>query len=60
MRQVYENLNWAAELGAKAKRDATAKMSLPTAGQRMAERLLQISAERRRRKTFQAVYRNKL
>lgn len=60
MRQVYENPRWAAELGAKAKVDANANMSLQTAGQRMAERLLQISGKLRRCKTFQAVYRDKL
>jgi glycosyltransferase involved in cell wall biosynthesis len=60
MRQVYENRGWAAELGAKAKIDANARMSLQVAGKRMAERLLQISDERHRRKTFQAVYKDKL
>jgi len=47
MRQVYENRSWAVELGAKAKNDARDRMSLHTAGQRMAERLSQISIERR-------------
>jgi glycosyltransferase involved in cell wall biosynthesis len=47
MRQVYENRNWAGKLGAKAKNDAEDRMSLQSAGQRMAERLSQISAERR-------------
>jgi glycosyltransferase involved in cell wall biosynthesis len=46
MRQVYENPSWAGELGAKAKVDAATRMSLQVAGQRMAERLAQISAER--------------
>jgi glycosyltransferase involved in cell wall biosynthesis len=46
MRQVYENRIWAAELGAKAKVDARARMSLQRAGHRMALRLRQISAER--------------
>jgi glycosyltransferase involved in cell wall biosynthesis len=46
MRQIYENRNWAGKLGAKAKSDAGARMSLPSAGQRMAERLSQISLER--------------
>jgi len=56
MRRVYENRSWAAELGAKAKLDASARMSLQVAGQRMAERLLQISAERDRRKTSRLFY----
>jgi glycosyltransferase involved in cell wall biosynthesis len=45
MRQIYENRNWAGKLGAKAKNDAGVRMSLPSAGQRMAERLSQISLE---------------
>jgi hypothetical protein len=47
MRRVYENRSWAVELGAKAKDDARDRMSLQSAGRRMAERLSQISAERR-------------
>jgi glycosyltransferase involved in cell wall biosynthesis len=46
MRQVYENRIWAAELGSKAKFDARMRMSLQSAGRRMALRLLRISAER--------------
>jgi glycosyltransferase involved in cell wall biosynthesis len=60
MRQVYENQNWAADLGARAKADANRRMSLQVASQHMTERLSQISDEWRRRKTFQAVYRDKL
>jgi glycosyltransferase involved in cell wall biosynthesis len=48
MRQIYENRSWAAELGAKAKIDLTARMSVKAAGKRMAERLAQIAVERSR------------
>jgi FkbM family methyltransferase len=47
MRLVFENRCWAAELGAKGKLDVQSKLSLEAAGRRMAERLTQITAERR-------------
>jgi len=42
MRQVYENPEWARELGARAKDSAQTKLSLEAAGQRAAARLAEI------------------
>jgi hypothetical protein len=47
MRQVFENQGWAIELGAKAKSDVEDRVSLRSAGRRMAQRLSEISARRR-------------
>src|SRR5260221_14585925 len=46
LRQVYENQEWAAELGAKARTDLNKRASTQSAGLRMAKRLAEISAER--------------
>jgi glycosyltransferase involved in cell wall biosynthesis len=47
MRRVYENPDWAAELGAKAQFDARTRLSVEAAGQRMAARLAEIKERRR-------------
>lgn len=46
MRQLYDNQAWAAQLGARAKVDAEARLSVETAGHRMRARLQEISAQR--------------
>jgi len=46
MRRVYEDQAWAAELGAKAQADAWGRLSLETAGKRMAARLAEIKQSR--------------
>ncbi|MDL9999607.1 glycosyltransferase family 4 protein [Variovorax sp. J22P240] len=47
MRRLYENQEWARELGARAKASAEANLSLPAAGARIASRLEEIKALRR-------------
>lgn len=47
MRRLYENQEWARELGARAKASAEANLSLPAAGARIANRLAEIRALRR-------------
>ncbi|MEJ8811741.1 glycosyltransferase family 4 protein [Variovorax ureilyticus] len=47
MRRLYENQEWARELGARAKASAEANLSLPAAGARIAARLEEIRALRR-------------
>ncbi|MGJ7508108.1 glycosyltransferase family 4 protein [Variovorax sp. GT1P44] len=47
MRRLYENREWARELGARAKASAEANLSLPAAGARIARRLEEIKALRR-------------
>ncbi|MDM0049030.1 glycosyltransferase family 4 protein [Variovorax sp. J22R115] len=47
MRRLYENQEWARELGARAKASAEANLSLPAAGARIASRLEEIQALRR-------------
>ncbi|WP_256330199.1 glycosyltransferase family 4 protein [Variovorax sp. YR216] len=47
MRRLYENQEWARELGARAKASAEANLSLPAAGARIASRLEEIRALRR-------------
>ncbi len=50
MRRVYENQAWAKNLGAKAKADLQERMSIEASGRRMAARLAEIEAERRKRR----------
>jgi glycosyltransferase involved in cell wall biosynthesis len=45
MRRIYEDQAWAAELGTRAKFDAQSRLSLETAGRRMAKRLAELSAK---------------
>lgn len=47
MRRVYDNQQWARELGARAKASAETHLSLEAAGQRIAARLAEIRAIRR-------------
>jgi GT2 family glycosyltransferase len=47
LREVYENQEWAAKLGAKAESDLNKRASTASAGLRMAKRLAEISALRR-------------
>jgi len=49
MRQVWENPEFARELGARARDDVGANLSMAAAGQRMAARLAAIRSERERR-----------
>jgi GT2 family glycosyltransferase/glycosyltransferase involved in cell wall biosynthesis len=46
MRRIWEDHAWAIELGSRAKFDAQSRLSLKAAGQRMAERLAQLSVNR--------------
>ncbi|MBV8520671.1 MAG: glycosyltransferase, partial [Acetobacteraceae bacterium] len=49
MRRIYENRDWARDLGTKARADARTLLSLDTAGQRMAHRLADIQSARANR-----------
>jgi glycosyltransferase involved in cell wall biosynthesis len=49
MRRVYENQDWACELGAKARLDLSERMSLAASGRRIAARLAEIEAKANRR-----------
>jgi glycosyltransferase involved in cell wall biosynthesis len=49
MRRVYENQEWAREVGARGKASAEANLSLEAAGRRIASRLEEIKALRRAR-----------